>query len=313
MRRSFVLPFALALLTCRAGPAGDPNPDGRACRKDADCVLAASCLGCNQCLSRPPAPPGALDCAAKCIPDPSLACRCAEGRCVAWTPEAASTDAGAASLLRDAGASDGAAPALRPDSRLLAQVNETPCTSNADCSMTTLHCQCGCCGEPVNTASPLFAQYERQRLAADPCCRPGINCVRTKCAQRYEFPACRDGRCVLQEEPPARLFLSARASHQCLQPAEEAQLVARETARLGSLAVDVRLARGLFGRQPDACRPADPERFFGESPWAGRDVWLEAQREQCEACKCFAPLYFCVKSPAPTEDLKRLGYAPVSR
>jgi hypothetical protein len=52
------------------------------CTQDADCFLARTCVGCNQCFSKSPLING-IDCAAFCAPDYTLECKCAQGQCSA--------------------------------------------------------------------------------------------------------------------------------------------------------------------------------------------------------------------------------------
>jgi hypothetical protein len=209
-------------------------------------------------------------------------------------------------------------PARASGPPTLEAVNAHACRADADCQMTTLRCQSGCSGVAVNAASPLFAEFERQRLAADPCCRPGSQCKVTACVQQKSEPLCVQKHCTLGDRKPVptRLYLSARAHHQCSTDEDIARVVESERARLAPIAglvLELRAAPGLFVLPaPDACRPDNPAKFFERFPFAGKEVWLKSQEAQCKSCDCFAPIYFCVKAAIADPQLADLGYAPVS-
>jgi len=84
-------------------PEDRTEPGLYACATDQDCVIRDSCLGCNKCSSRPFVAARAVDCEARCHPDPTLSCRCEQGRCETRRQQAEtrpSQDQGGGSSLR---------------------------------------------------------------------------------------------------------------------------------------------------------------------------------------------------------------------
>ena len=152
------------------------TPGETACARDEECHASTACSTCGRCFSR--APVIQVDCKMAC--NPRVTCRCVQGACVAGPLRTRPLDAGRIALE---------------------QVNATACRSDSDCAMTTLQCQSGCSGVPVNRASPLFEAFEEQRLADDPCCMPNAQCPTTACVQQRVWPRCEQGKCELTDAP----------------------------------------------------------------------------------------------------------------
>jgi len=83
--RPIALLLLLALFTL-PGLALAVEP-GKGCKKDADCKVADSCLGCGQCFSTPPVGPRGTDCKAECYVPPGTGCACVEGQCQVAKPK----------------------------------------------------------------------------------------------------------------------------------------------------------------------------------------------------------------------------------
>lgn len=54
--------------------------DLKKCAKDFDCSRSNTCIGCNQCFSKPPLE-DEIDCIVECMPDKNLECKCINGYC----------------------------------------------------------------------------------------------------------------------------------------------------------------------------------------------------------------------------------------